>query len=219
MSIIEQLKNDQEVLEILNQANDYLGAIGYTEHGLRHAGIVSQRVKKLLLDLDYPLRIAELGEIAGYLHDIGNVISRRMHAVSSGLLAFQILKRYDMKLPEITEVIGAIGNHHEDEGEPVSVICSALIIADKSDVHYSRVRTLEQLKEDMHDRVNNAARNSALNVDTVNHAITLEILIDPALATVMEYFEIFMSRMIMARKAAKFLGQRFELVINGVKLS
>ncbi|MBN2135938.1 MAG: HD domain-containing protein [Acidobacteria bacterium] len=219
MITLEQIRKDKEVRILLEKADEQLDVIGYTEHGDRHSTIVAKRASQILRELGYSTHRSQLAEIAGYLHDIGNVISRTNHAITSGLIAYKILGKYDIDMEDITEIIGAIGNHHEEEGEPISDICSAIIIADKSDVHVSRVRKPPHIDIDIHDRVNYAAKKSSLKIDKDKGVITLEILIEPDISTVMDYFEVFMTRMIMTKKAAMFLGKKFELVINGVKLA
>ena len=164
-------------------------------------------------------RRAQLAAIAGYLHDIGNVINRDYHAQTAAVMVMQILTDMGMDYKDIIEISAAIGNHDEKDGSPVSDICAAVILADKSDVHQSRVRTTEFLKKDIHDRVNYAAKSSFLRVDDVKKRIILEIKIDTSVSSVMEYFEIFLSRMTVCRRAAEFLGLKFELEINGQRLT
>ena len=219
MVTIQQVKKNKDVVTYLKKANQFLGAIGYTEHGERHASIVSKQAKNILLKLGRDERTAELAAIAGYLHDIGNVVERTHHYLLSSILALHILEKMGMPAKEIADVISAIGNHHEETGEPVSDISAALIIADKADVHYSRVRNPSGIISDIHDRVNYAARESKLLIDKKSGSITLQILIDPKISSVMEYFEIFLSRMVMSRKAAEFLGVDFKIIINGVMLT
>ena len=156
--------------------------------------------------------------MAGYLHDVGNIISRHNHAQHGAGIVFDILTQKEMPLEEVLEIVSAVGNHHEDDGDPVSDITSALILADKSDMHRSRVRNPNTVSLDIHDRVNYAARESKLSIVS-EEAIELSILIDPNISSVMEYFEIFLDRMVISRRAAKFLGRNFELVINGVRLT
>ncbi len=219
MVTLEQVRNHKDVIAYLQKANEFLGAIGYTEHGERHASITAERAYRTLFELGREKRLAELAAIAGYLHDIGNVVARAHHSLYSAVIAQRVLEQLGMPPSEIADILGAIGNHHEEEGEPVSDISSALIIADKSDVHFSRVRNPSGIVADIHDRVNYAARQTELLIDRGNKSITLQILIDPNTSSVMEYFEIFLSRMVMSRKAAKFLGVDFKLIINGVMLT
>jgi uncharacterized protein len=218
MVTYDQVRNDPEVIALINQADKSLEAIGYTKHGARHVTHVAKAARKLLRDLGYGERPAELAAIAGCLHDIGNAINRNNHAESSALLASAILERLGMEPIEKAEVITAVGNHHEEDGNPVSPVSSALILADKSDVHRYRVRTPESLKLDIHDRVNYAVTKSWLVVTEDDKTITLDLTIDVNISSVMEYFEIFLSRMIISRKAADFLGYRFALILNGTKM-
>jgi hypothetical protein len=218
MVTFDSLKSDPEVVALITQADRNLEATGYTKHGARHATHVAKSGRKLLRSLDYDERTTELAAIAGYLHDIGNAVNRTDHAQSGALLANGILGRLGMDPTEKIEVIAAIGNHHETDGNPVSPISAALILADKSDVHRYRVRTPESLKFDIHDRVNFAATKSWLVVNEDDKTITLDLTIDPNISSVMEYFEIFLSRMIISRKAADFLGYHFALILNGSKM-
>lgn len=216
MITLKDIKENKEIQTLIAFTDRNLEVIGYTEHGFRHAEIVSERAGMILRSLGYDERRAQLAEIASYLHDIGNVVNRRGHAIISGMIAYPILTRIGMPVEEALEVVAAIGNHHEEEGDYVSEIAAALIIADKSDVHMSRVRNPDDVYSDIHDRVNYAARQSDLTV--TSETITLSILVNPAISSVMEYFEIFLSRMIVSRGAADFLNRKFELVINGTKL-
>ncbi|TKJ40095.1 phosphohydrolase [candidate division LCP-89 bacterium B3_LCP] len=208
------VQSHPKVKMLMDKANEFLGVIGYTEHGNRHGKVVAKTAGNILESLGDDERIRELTTIAGYLHDIGNVINRDHHAQSGALIAGQILEELEMPFEESIEVIGAIGNHHEEDGTPVSRITAALILADKADVHRSRVRTTRTLKTDIHDRVNYAATKSIVKVDSGN-GITLEVKVDNRIASVMEYFEIFMERMLISKKAANFLGREFHLDING----
>lgn len=218
MLTINKVKKDIEVKTYIAQADKHLETIGYTEHGSRHARLVAKNSKNILIELGYEERIAELSAIAGYLHDIGNVISRERHEQISALIARDILIRLGLPTKEIGEVISAIGNHHEEGGVPISEISAALILADKSDVHRSRVRNPEFVKFDIHDRVNFAVRRSALTMNKKDKRITFNLSVDTNIAPVMEYFEIFLSRMLISQKAADFLHCKFELVINNNKL-
>uniref|UniRef100_A0A7V5XYY1 HD domain-containing protein n=1 Tax=candidate division WOR-3 bacterium TaxID=2052148 RepID=A0A7V5XYY1_UNCW3 len=213
-----KLSKDKEVISLINSADKQLAMIGYTEHGLRHARLVAERSYYILKKLGYEERKAELAAITGFLHDIGNVVNRDKHEHMSAILAYQILKRMKMPYSEILEVVAALGNHHEEDGTPISEISAALIIADKSDVHRTRVRNPEFVKFDIHDRVNYAVTKSVLNVDNKRKKIIFDLEIDIKIAPVMEYFEIFLNRMIMARRASLFLGCQFELYINQAKL-
>lgn len=212
------VKKHPLVISLLEGANRYLGVIGFTEHGHRHANLVSNIAQNVLTHLKYTERLSELAAIAGYLHDIGNVIGRQDHGISAANIAIMVLRDLNMDPDEITEVIGAIGNHEEEIGDPVSAVAAALILADKSDVHRSRVRNPNMVMFDIHDRVNYAAEKSFLRVDAEKRIITLEITIDTTISQLMEYFEIFLSRMVISRRAAKFLECNFSLMINDQKL-
>jgi len=215
---LEKVKDHHKVRIYLDKANEYLGVIGFTEHGERHANLTAKIAYNIIDRLGYKEPLAELSAIAGYLHDIGNMVHRDFHSQSGALMAAEIL--YDLGMPceEVAEVIAAIGNHEEDMGNPVNHIAAAVILADKSDVHRSRVRTTAMIKFDIHDRVNYAAHHSFLDVDPKNKNINLNITIDTKISQVIEYFEIFLSRMIICRRAAESLNCSFHLIINEVKL-
>jgi len=215
---IARVKEDHEVTSMLEAGNEHLGTLGFTEHGLRHANLVSRIANNILSHLGYPKEDQELAELAGYLHDIGNVVSRCNHGQVGALLAGRILARLGVPAPQTATVMGAIGNHEEEHGQPVNTVAAALILADKSDVHRTRVRNPEVVKFDIHDRVNYAAEKSFIRVDPSGKKVTLELEIDTSISPVMDYFEIFLTRMVMCRRAASFLGCRFELLINDVKL-
>lgn len=202
----------------VRMADASLESIGYTEHGERHVGLVSRIAFNVLKRLGKPDRQCELAAIAGYLHDIGNAVNRDHHAQTGATMAMQLLNDFGMPDDEILPVIAAIGNHHENDGDPVNDIAAALILADKSDVHRTRVRNPDMIKFDIHDRVNWAVEKSFLNVDEDRKHITLELALDPAISHMMEYFEIFMTRMLASRKAAKHLGATFGLQVNGNRL-
>lgn len=215
------LKNVQDhegVRTFISLADRYLGEIGYTEHGFRHAGLVSNISYNILKRLDFPDRIAELGAIAGYLHDLGNFVSRSMHSQTGAAITYDLLRDLGMNYGEIGVILAAIGNHEEEFGHPVNPAGAAVIVADKSDVHRSRVRAKDVTTFDIHDRVNHAVEHSFLRVDAEAHTLTLELAIDTELAGVMEYFEIFLSRMVMCRRAAEFLECDFKIDINGSQL-
>ena len=215
----EQVRNDPEVSGLIRLADQYLEVIGYTDHGFDHVDRVARRASDILTQLDCPPREAELAAIAGYLHDIGNIVHRQGHPMASALMAWRILERLKMPLEEAAIVVGAIGNHDESNGDPTSAPTSALIISDKSDVLRSRVRNPKMINFDIHDRVNYAARSAELKVDKARRLITLHLVIDTSISTVMEYFEIFLSRMGITRRAATFLNCDFKLVINDVELT
>lgn len=218
---LDVVRDDPEVKAFIRQANQTLGVLGFTEHGFRHVGLVSNIARNVMRLLDYDLRHQELAAIAGYMHDIGNVISRHNHAMSSALLAQPILNRLGMSSEDVAVVLGAIGSHGDDSGrlgEPVHPVSAALILADKSDVHRSRVRNTDPSTFDQHDRVNYAATSSFLRVMPDQKTITLELTIDTGMAPVMQYFEIFLPRMLMSRHAAELLGCAFHITMNDVVL-
>ncbi|MDA8235960.1 MAG: HD domain-containing protein [Clostridia bacterium] len=220
MSVItlEEIKKSQIVEAFIMKSNEALGALGFTEHGFRHLNLVSKIARNILERLEYPQRDQELAAIAGYMHDIGNVVGRVDHWQTGAIMAFKILIDMGMAPDEVAIVVGAIGNHDEKNGVPITAVSAALILADKADVHRSRVRNQDFATFDIHDRVNYAVEHSFLRVDREKRAITLELSIDIEIVPVMEYFEIFITRMVLCRRAADFLGCRFELVINGAKL-
>lgn len=215
---LQTLVASSDVTAMIEVADEYLGAIGYTEHGFRHANLVAHISGNIMRRLGYEDRLAELAEVAGYLHDTGNCIGRDHHGVSSALLARDMLRTLGMDPWETAHVMNAVGNHEEEFGSPANPIGAATIIADKSDVHRTRVRNTDPATFDIHDRVNFSARRSFLRVDGEARTLTLEIDIDTETSQVMEYFEIFLSRMQMCRAAAEVLGSTFHLVINGTKL-
>ena len=216
--MLEDVKKNEVVNSFIQAANDYLGAIGYTEHGYRHVSLVSSVAQNILVSLVYPKRLQELAAIAGYLHDIGNVINRQDHGQSAALIAMDILKKMGLTPDEVAIIVSAVGNHEEEIGDPVNPVAAALIIADKSDVHKTRVRNPNMIALDIHDRVNYAVDRSFLNVDKEKKIISLHLNVDTKISQVIEYFEIFMSRMNMCKRAAKFLDCKFELIINERKL-
>ncbi|MDN5347876.1 MAG: uncharacterized protein PWP65_1440 [Clostridia bacterium] len=215
---LAHVKADPEVETLVSKGNAYLGSMGFTEHGHRHLNLVANIAHNVLERLGYPPRLSELAAIAGYLHDIGNVVGRYNHGQAGALLAYHILNRLGMEAEEIAVIIGAIGNHEEEYGQAVNEVAAALILADKSDVHRSRVRNPELATFDLHDRVNYAVEHSFLRVEAEKKAITLELRIDSNISSVMNYFEIFLTRMIMCRRAAEFLHCHFGLNINGAQL-
>lgn len=216
---LEDVKLCRFVAQYLQAGNDHLGALGYTDHGTRHAGLVSSIAENVLDHLGYAQRECELAAIAGYLHDIGNVVSRYYHAQVGAAISERILSNLGMDPAEIATVIGAIGSHDpEDTCNAVSAVSAALILADKSDVHRSRVRNEDPHTFDVHDRVNYAATRSFLKVDADKRLITLELTVDTEISPVMEYFEIFLTRMLACKRAAEYLKCRFELEINNVRL-
>jgi len=218
MITLDDVKKNERVVLWIKKSDEILGVIGYTEHGQRHSSLAASIAYNILTRLKHPEKRAQLASIAAYLHDIGNVINRDSHAHTSAILAHFILSEMNIPMEDILEIIAAIGNHDEKDGQPVSDISAAVILADKSDVHSSRVRTLTMIKQDIHDRVNYAAKSSFLRVDDEKKTIILELKIDTSISQVMEYFEIFLSRMLICRRAAEFLGCKFQLEINGQRL-
>ena len=217
---LDVVKADPEVQAFIRNANRNLGAIGYTEHGFRHVGLVANIARNILKRMGFDRRQQELAAIAAYLHDIGNVVSRLDHARTGALLAHGILRRLGATPEDAAIVMGAIGSH-EDEGhigDPVHAVSAALILADKADVHRSRVRNSDPTTFDQHDRVNFAATSSRLRIDPDAKSITLELEIDTSIAPVMQYFEIFLPRMLMSRRAAEALGYAFHITINDVSV-
>ncbi|WP_136479563.1 HD domain-containing protein [Acetivibrio thermocellus] len=215
---LEDLKNNEEIRALFEVADRQLAALGYTEHSFRHVGLVAKEAGEILKTLGFPEREVELAKIAGYLHDIGNAVNRVDHAHSGAILAYNILTKMGMSYSEAAEIMLAIGNHDENTGAPVSNISAALILADKSDVHRTRVRNNDMATFDIHDRVNYAVESSELYVDKEKKLVVLELQIDTKFCPVMDYFEIFLVRMTMNRRAAEYLGLKFKLIINGTHL-
>lgn len=214
----EDIKNNKSIKCYIAQADKALAAMGYTEHSFAHVVKTADTAEKILKTLGYPDRLAELAKIAGYMHDIGNVVNRIDHAQSGAILAFRLLDNMGMEADEIAQVISAIGNHDESTAAAVNPIAAALILADKTDVRRSRVRNRDFANFDIHDRVNYAVEESKIYFNDDNTAIALQLKIDTTISAVMDYFEIFLGRMMLSRKAAEFLNIKFELVINGQRL-
>ncbi len=213
------VREDSEVQTFITAANYNLGVLGFTEHGFRHIGLVADVARDILLHLDYDDRHLDLAEIAGYLHDIGNVISRHGHASTGAMLAHSILTRLHMVPEDIVVIMGAIGSHGDDHGklgEPVDPVSAAVILADKSDVHRTRVRVTDPAAFDDHDRVNHATTSSCVCIDREAMTITLNLEIDTSIASVMQYFELFLPRMLMCKRAAEVLECTFRITINNV---
>lgn len=215
---LKEVKANPKVKRLIDGANDLLKAMGYTEHGHRHVGVVAGITRAIMEHLGASAREQELGQIAAHLHDIGNVINRVDHPISGANIAFTILNEMGMTPGEICPILGAIGNHEETVGLPVSAMSAALIIADKSDVHFSRVQNPLMETFDIHDRVNYAVQKSRVELPEGEQKIILTLEIDTSYASVMEYFEIFLTRMVMCRRAADTIGYRFALHVNGTSL-
>ena len=218
MVTFADIKNDHSICTYIESADRTLGALGFTEHSLGHTTKCAHETHELLLALGYSEREAELGQIAAFLHDIGNVVNRKGHAHSGAIIAMAQLERLGMAPDEIGVIVSAVGHHDEETAFPVSAVAAAVILADKSDVRRSRVRNQDLDTFDIHDRVNYAATCSSLNISPKDHTITLDITIDTQIASVMEYFEIFIGRMQLCRCAANFFEYQFKLVINGTSL-
>jgi hypothetical protein len=214
--LLETIQNHERTSAFLVAADEFLAAQGFTEHGFRHANLVGHITFNVLTHLGHDPRIAELGAAAGYLHDVGNVVSRAYHGQTSAMLAYDLFKELEVPPAEMALVMSAVGNHEEQYGVAVSPISAAVILADKSDVHRSRVRKDASIEMDIHDRVNYAVEASFLRVDTEARTLTLELSIDTAISQVLEYFEIFLERMIMCRRAARTLGCAFRITVNDV---
>lgn len=214
----EDIRSNKEIQTYIKSADKILGIAGYTKHDLGHVGKVAETAAYILRELGYEEREVELAKIAGFMHDIGNMINRHEHAQTGAVLAFKILKDIGMDPEEIFMVTSAIGNHDEGTGQPVSNISSALILADKVDVRRSRVRNSDFATFDIHDRVNYAVEKADVYVNKDEKSIQLNLTIDTKICSLMEYFEIFLNRMMLCRKATEFLNTRFELVMNNTKV-
>ncbi len=213
---LDSVKSNPDFHLMIKKAHAYLQERGYTEHGFRHVNYVSKVTEYILQTLEYDDRTVELGAITGYLHDIGNMFNRKHHGISGAQIVYTELRRLNVPLDEICTITTAIANHEEEIGFPVSPVSAALIIADKSDAHRTRVH--KRNSSDIHDRVNLAIQDSRVEVDQQNKNITLYIDYDSALCQVMDYFEIYLSRMEMCKAAASHLGCRFRLLINNLEL-
>ena len=218
MVTYDDVVNNVEVRELIKNAQKQLDVLGYTEHSARHVSLVAERAASILKTLGYDEHRVELARIAGYMHDIGNSVNRVDHAHTGAILAYNILKDMQMEPSDRTEIMMAIGNHDESTGTPVSDISAALILADKSDAHRSRVSKKDRGLFDKHDEVNYAVTHSELKVDTEERKVILDLKIDTNICPVIDYFEIFMERTKMSKKAAKYLGLWFELIINDTNL-
>lgn len=215
---LDVVERDAELLAYMQMGDDYLGAIGYTEHGMRHANLTAHIAGNILRRLGFEERTAEIAAIAGFMHDIGNCVSRSDHWISSAFIARDALTRLGMDYVEVATVMNAVGNHEEDASDPATPVAAAVVIADKADVHSTRVREMDASEFDIHDRVNHAATRSFLRVDSDTRTLTLEMDIDTSEIVIIDYFEIFLERMQLCRRAATVLDARFSLVINGTKL-
>lgn len=214
----EQIKKDEAIRTYITQADASLGALGFTEHSFQHVSRVAEMAGYILQTLGYPERTVELAKIAGYLHDIGNLVNRVEHSQSGAVMAFRILDKMGFPAEEISVIVTAIGNHDEGTGVPVDAVAAALILADKSDVRRSRVRGKDTAKFDIHDRVNYSVTKSELKINEAHSIVKLKLSVDTHFSSVMDYFEIFMGRMILCRQAAEKLGLHFKLIINEQQL-
>ena len=210
----KDIKHNEEVNELLKKGNQNLGLLGYTELSQAHCVRVAETAAHILKKFGYPEHDIELARIAGYMHDIGNAINRSRHAEYGGLLANEILKQYDLSIPDRITIVSAISNHDESTGGAVDPISAALIIGDKTDVRRSRVRNPEKKTFDIHDRVNYSVEKSLLKINREHSLIKLKLSVDTHYGSVMDYFEIFLERMVLCRKAAEKLGLQFKLMIN-----
>jgi len=218
MSTFEIIKNDETVKTYITKADESLGALGFTEHSFAHVTRTAEDAGYILETLGYSEREVELAKISGYLHDIGNLVNRTNHSLSGAVMAFNLLGPLGFSAAEIATITTAIGNHDEGTGVPVNHVCAALILADKSDVRRSRVRNPETSSFDIHDRVNYSVKKSVLKINEDHTLIKLKLTVDTKYGSVMDYFEIFLDRMIMCRKAAEQLGLEFKLIVNEKQL-
>ena len=210
----EELRQDSATRTYIQKADESLRALGFTEHSFAHVTKVSETAGYIMETLGFPPEQIELVKIAGYLHDIGNLVNRIEHSQSGAVMAFRILDRMEMEPAKIATIVTAIGNHDEGTGVPVDAVSAALILADKSDVRRSRVRNADIASFDIHDRVNYSVKESQLRINEAKTLVKLKLVIDTRYSSVMDYFEIFLERMILCRKAAEKLGLQFKLIIN-----
>ena len=214
----EEIKKNEAINTYIRQADASLVALGYTEHSFAHVTLVAEKAGYILQTLGYPQRTVELAKIAGYLHDIGNLVNRVNHSQSGAVMAFRILDNLGFAPEEISIIVSAIGNHDEGTGVPVSPVAAALILADKSDVRRNRVYNQDSSSFDIHDRVNYSVTKAELKINEAHTLIKLKLTVDTHFGSVMDYFEIFMQRMLLCRKAAEKLGLQFKLMINEQQL-
>lgn len=214
MLTFEDVKRNETIRTYIQRADESLIALGFTEHSFAHVAVVAENAGYILRTLGYPERTVELAKIAGFLHDIGNLVNRIDHSQSGAVMAFRILDNLQCDPAEIATIVTAIGNHDEGTGQPVNAVAAALILADKSDVRRSRVRNQDPATFDIHDRVNYSVKESRLKINGEHTLIKLKLSVDTKYGSVMDYFEIFMGRMLLCRKAAEKLGLQFKLMIN-----
>ena len=213
----EEIRNNEEIRAFLKKGNDNLGVLGFTDHSTAHCALVAERAADILKELGYDRHTMELAKIAGFMHDIGNAINRSHHAEYGAILAYELLKETDMPIDDRLTIVSAIGNHDEKDGVAVDEVTAALIIADKTDVRRSRVQSSKE-EFDIHDRVNYAVTDADVVVDKENRTITLKLEIDETICSMFEYFEIFLGRMEMSRKAANVFGAKFKVTVNDSKV-
>lgn len=214
MLTYESVKNSEAIKTYIIRADESLGALGYTEHSFAHVVRVAETAGYILRTLEFDDRTVELAKIAGYLHDIGNLVNRKAHSQSGAIMAWSILNDMNCDPAEMATIVTAIGNHDEGTGVPVNAVAAALILADKADVRWTRVRNTDISTFDIHDRVNFSVRKSELKIDDEKTTITLNLTIDTEISSIMDYFEIFLERMLLCRKAAEKLSMRFKLIVN-----
>ncbi|MBE6928232.1 MAG: HD domain-containing protein [Ruminococcaceae bacterium] len=214
----QEIVKNETIRAYIQRADESLVALGFTEHSFAHVTHVAQTAKYILETLGYDAHTVELAQIAGYLHDIGNLVNRVEHSQSGAVMAFQILTSLGFAAEDVATIVTAIGNHDEGTGVPVNAVAAALILADKADVRRSRVRNQDTITFDIHDRVNYSVSKSQMTINEAHNAVKLELTVDTNFGSVMDYFEIFMQRMIFCRKAAEKLGLQFKLVINEQQL-
>ena len=214
MITYEQLRKNEDIKALIKRADESLITLGYTEHSFAHVTRVAETAGEILTVLGYDAHDVELVKIAGYLHDIGNLVNRIEHSQSGAVMAFTLLTKTDMDINDIATVTTAIGNHDEGTGVPVNPIAAALILADKSDVRRTRVRNADFSTFDIHDRVNYSVEGSTVTIDAEKKTITLTLKIDTNYGSLMDYFEIFLERMLLCRRAAETLGMTFRLIAN-----
>lgn len=210
----EEIRSNEKIRTLISKADASLGALGFTEHSFAHVGAVTERCGYILSTLGYPEHVAELARIAAWMHDIGNLVNRVDHSQSGALMAFRLLDQMNMPIDDIADITSAIGNHDEGSGQPVSPIAAALILADKSDVRRSRVRNDDKSTFDIHDRVNYSVTHTELKINEAHTLIKLKLSVDTHYSSVMDYFQIFMERMQLCRKAAEKLGLQFQMMFN-----
>ena len=215
---LKEIKQNESIRALVRAGNKYLEAMGYTDHGPRHVGYVSDTASRILRCLGYDDHIVELAAIAGWVHDVGNAINRHNHGANGAILLYPVLREMDMDIEDVVAIITAVGNHEEHNGFISNPVSAALAIGDKSDAHKSRVRNGQPDPTDIHDRVNFAIQENKVTIDCENHVIRQELTMDDT-SSVMEYLTIYLERIQMCEAAAKFLGQRFELHINGSQVN